>query len=154
MKTALYTYTGSANPENQRKDPHEVKHIARPILDGKLIELRMHNIPIRRTQPTNRSIVIKNLERVDKNRFNDADLPPSVCDVATRIGSQESRARGMDVSFQSKAGTRCSGVVPKADGKVSGIHPVLGVMFLDLVEMLRRMLALVGAGVDGCVYQY
>lgn len=76
-----------------------------------------------------------------------AILPPEL--APKRVGLE-----GMDVSFQSKTGARCSGVVPKADGKVSGIHPVLGVMFLDLVEMLRRMLALVGTGVDGCAYQY
>jgi hypothetical protein len=30
--------------------------------------------------------------------------------------------------------------VPKADGQVAGVHAVLGVVFLDLVEVLSRCL--------------
>lgn len=50
-------------------------------------------IHIKKTnQPINQLIIVKNLESVDKNRFNDADLPSRVGNIATRVRSQKGRA--------------------------------------------------------------
>jgi hypothetical protein len=68
------------------------------------------------------SIIVKELESIDQDCFDNADLPASIRDGAGRIGAHKSRS--------------------ETDSDISGIHAVLGIMLLNLVKMLESQVSL------------